>query len=114
MGQPQADAQHCPEDSFANSCKPIPQKKDPELLEFLEKKLGGGGPPAASGNPGPASGAPRCHPRRIRDASGARSVRTGDAACPHHGVERADPGQEGRLVRIDASLRSPGASQRGA
>jgi len=29
-----------------NSCKPIPPKKDPELLEFLEKKLGGGRVPS--------------------------------------------------------------------
>ena len=43
MNQPQSAAQTCPEDAFADSCKPIPQKKDPELLEFLEKKLGGGG-----------------------------------------------------------------------
>jgi len=28
------------------SCKPIPPKKDPELLEFLEKKLGGGRVPS--------------------------------------------------------------------
>lgn len=31
-----------PEDAFVQSLKPIPPKKDKELLEFLEKKLGGG------------------------------------------------------------------------
>ena len=46
MNQPQSAAQTCPEDAFADSCKPIPQKKDPELLEFLEKKLGGGRRPS--------------------------------------------------------------------
>ena len=42
IGRPQADAASCPEDSFAKSLKPVPPKKDPELLEYLEKKLGGG------------------------------------------------------------------------
>lgn len=32
----------CPDDAFKESLKPIPPKKDKELLEFLEKKLGGG------------------------------------------------------------------------
>ncbi len=36
----------CPEDAFVTSCIPIPPKKDPELLEFLEKKLGGGRVPS--------------------------------------------------------------------
>lgn len=31
-----------PTDSFAESQKPIPLKKDKEMMEFLEKKLGGG------------------------------------------------------------------------
>lgn len=44
--QPQADAQSCPDDTFVVSQKPIPPKKDPELLEFLEKKLGGGRVPS--------------------------------------------------------------------
>lgn len=44
--QPQAEAQVCPEDCFVVSQKPIPPKKDPELLEFLEKKLGGGHVPS--------------------------------------------------------------------
>ena len=42
----QVDAQAAPEDNFVVSCKPIPPKKDPELLEFLEKKLGGGRVPS--------------------------------------------------------------------
>jgi len=42
VGQPQAEACHCPEDSFVEKQRPIPPKKDKELLEFLEKKLGGG------------------------------------------------------------------------
>jgi hypothetical protein len=42
LGMTQADAQVCPSDNFANSLKPIAPKKDPELLEYLEKKLGGG------------------------------------------------------------------------
>jgi hypothetical protein len=42
LGQEQAEAQGCPEDNFTVSQKPVPPKKDPELLEFLEKKLGGG------------------------------------------------------------------------
>lgn len=46
IGQPQVEAQTCPEDSFKVSCKPIPQQKDAELLEFLEKKLGGGRVPS--------------------------------------------------------------------
>lgn len=46
VNQPQGGAQSCPEDAFIDSCKPIPQKKDPELLEFLEKKLGGGRRPS--------------------------------------------------------------------
>jgi hypothetical protein len=31
-----------PSDNFEDSRIPIPPKKDKELLEFLEKKLGGG------------------------------------------------------------------------
>lgn len=46
VGTPQADAQVCPEDNFANSLRPVPPKKDPELLEYLEKKLGGGRVPS--------------------------------------------------------------------
>jgi len=42
LGQPQPDSCECPEDKFINSLKPIAPKKDKELLEFLEKKLGGG------------------------------------------------------------------------
>jgi len=42
LGQVQPLAQTCPEDSFVDSQKPRPHKKDPELLEYLEKKLGGG------------------------------------------------------------------------
>lgn len=42
LQQDQPANSECPEDNFVNSCKPIPPKKDPELLEFLEKKLGGG------------------------------------------------------------------------
>jgi hypothetical protein len=45
-GTPQALAQVCPEDNFANSLKPVAPKKDPELLEYLEKKLGGGRVPS--------------------------------------------------------------------
>lgn len=44
--QPQSEPQSCPDDSFVSSQKPIPPKKDPELLEFLEKKLGGGRVPS--------------------------------------------------------------------
>ena len=42
IGQPQPDAQTCPEDNFANAQKEIPKKKDTEMKEFLEKALGGG------------------------------------------------------------------------
>lgn len=42
LGTPQAEAQQCPSDSFAESLKVVPPKKDPELLQYLEKKLGGG------------------------------------------------------------------------
>ena len=42
LGTPQAEASECPEDAFKVSTRPIPIKKDPELLEYLEKKLGGG------------------------------------------------------------------------
>jgi len=42
ISQPQGEACYCPEDSFVEKQKPIPPKKDKELLEFLEKKLGGG------------------------------------------------------------------------
>ena len=42
LGEPQEEATGCPEDLFVESQKKIPPKKDPELLEFLEKKLGGG------------------------------------------------------------------------
>jgi hypothetical protein len=45
-GDPQPDQCLAPEDNFVQSCKPIPPKKDPELLEFLEKKLGGGRVPS--------------------------------------------------------------------
>jgi len=45
-GETQIDCQPAPEDNFVVSCKPIPPKKDPELLEFLEKKLGGGRVPS--------------------------------------------------------------------
>jgi len=45
-GAEQMEAQGAPEDNFVVSCKPIPPKKDPELLEFLEKKLGGGRVPS--------------------------------------------------------------------
>ena len=38
----QPDKQHCPGDAFDEKQKPIPQKKDKDLLEYLEKKLGGG------------------------------------------------------------------------
>ena len=43
---PQPEKTFCPEDSFVNSQKPVPPKKDPELLEYLEKKLGGGRVPS--------------------------------------------------------------------
>jgi len=46
LGCPQAEAQTCPEDSFTQSLRPVPPKKDPELLEYLEKKLGGGRVPS--------------------------------------------------------------------
>jgi EF-hand domain-containing protein 1 len=42
LGTPQGEAGSCPEDAFKVSTRPIPIKKDPELLEYLEKKLGGG------------------------------------------------------------------------
>mmetsp|Transcript_3398 Transcript_3398/g.5731 ORF Transcript_3398/g.5731 Transcript_3398/m.5731 type:complete len:183 (+) Transcript_3398:195-743(+) len=45
-GMPQPEKTFCPEDSFVNSQKPVPPKKDPELLEYLEKKLGGGRVPS--------------------------------------------------------------------
>ena len=35
-------AQDCPQDSFAHSRIPIAPKRDVELLEYLEKSLGGG------------------------------------------------------------------------
>lgn len=44
--QPQPEAQSCPQDSFVKSCIPIPPQKDKELLEYLEKKLGGGRVPS--------------------------------------------------------------------
>lgn len=34
--------QSCPGDNFEQSQRPVPVKKDPELLQFLEKSLGGG------------------------------------------------------------------------
>jgi hypothetical protein len=40
------DAQGCPEDAFKSFQVPISPKKDKELLEFLEKKLGGGRVPS--------------------------------------------------------------------
>lgn len=46
LGCPQPECTNAPEDNFVVSCKPIPPKKDPELLEFLEKKLGGGRVPS--------------------------------------------------------------------
>ena len=42
IGQPQPASLDTPIDAFAKSLEPIPVKKDKELLEFLEKKLGGG------------------------------------------------------------------------
>ena len=42
LGKIQAQEQVCPVDAFVNSCKPRAPTKDPELLEYLEKKLGGG------------------------------------------------------------------------
>jgi hypothetical protein len=42
IGQSQGEAGSCPTDSFYESQQPKPVKKDKELLEFLEKKLGGG------------------------------------------------------------------------
>ena len=42
LGCPQAEAASAPVDAFEASCKPQPVNKDPELLEYLEKKLGGG------------------------------------------------------------------------
>lgn len=42
MGQPQPAGQECPEDPFTISQRPVPTKKDKELVEYLEKKLGGG------------------------------------------------------------------------
>jgi len=35
-----------PDDAFIDSCKPVAPVKDPELLEYLEKKLGGGRVPS--------------------------------------------------------------------
>lgn len=46
LGQAQADAQGCPDDAFVDRQKPVPPQKDKELLEFLEKKLGGGRVPS--------------------------------------------------------------------
>lgn len=42
IGQPQPECIAVPDDSFARSQVPQPLKKDKELMEFLEKKLGGG------------------------------------------------------------------------
>lgn len=37
-----AEAQQCPDDSFVKSKVPIPPKRDAFMLQYLEKKLGGG------------------------------------------------------------------------
>ena len=42
MGCPQPMSLSTPGDAFAESQIPKPLKKDKELMEFLEKKLGGG------------------------------------------------------------------------
>ena len=42
LGVPQAEATSAPVDAFEISTIPKPVNKDPELLEYLEKKLGGG------------------------------------------------------------------------
>jgi len=41
-GSPCAGAQACPTDSFDKSRVPIPPKRDAFMLQYLEKKLGGG------------------------------------------------------------------------
>lgn len=46
IGQSQGPSVEIPSDAFANAQIPIPPKKDKELLEFLEKKLGGGRVPS--------------------------------------------------------------------
>ena len=46
LGTPQGEATSCPEGAFEVSTKPTPVNKDPELLEYLEKKLGGGRVPS--------------------------------------------------------------------
>lgn len=42
LGCPQGEDTSTPEGAFEDSVKPCPVNKDPELLEYLEKKLGGG------------------------------------------------------------------------
>jgi len=42
LGQPQPPACGCPVDNFETSKIPILPKKDPEMLQYMEKKLGGG------------------------------------------------------------------------
>jgi len=42
LGQAQPECQSCPTDNFEISTRPVPIKKDAELLEYLEKSLGGG------------------------------------------------------------------------
>lgn len=42
LGQPQAEAQSCPVDNFEVSKIPILPQKEPFLLQYMEKKLGGG------------------------------------------------------------------------
>lgn len=42
QGRPQPDAQQAPSDAFAKSRIPIPPKRDKDLLQYLEKSLGGG------------------------------------------------------------------------
>jgi len=42
LGCPQAPSMDVPTDSFVKSKVPIPPKKDAFMLQYLEKKLGGG------------------------------------------------------------------------
>lgn len=42
QGRPQPDGQQPPNDSFGKSRIPIPPKRDKELIQYLEKSLGGG------------------------------------------------------------------------
>jgi len=42
LGTPQAPSMEIPTDEFVKSKVPIPPKKDAFMLQYLEKKLGGG------------------------------------------------------------------------